>query len=331
MTFARLRSHAKHATGGTAVICAAAISATVLIAPATAVANPLRGLSLYVPSTSDAKKTSDRWRRSRPDDAAALQLIARQPMAYWVGDFRGDVRRNVAAVMAHSRSARATPVLVAYNIPHRDCGSHSSGGEADGVRYRRWIREFAAGLGKRRAVVILEPDALASADCLDPETRRERYDLLRDAVVVLKKANATVYIDAGHARWLAPEVTARRLIETGIHLADGFTLNVSNYVDNGTTIAYGEAISRRVGGKHFVIDTSRNGLGTAHPSQWCNASGQALGVEPTTRTGHGLVDAFLWIKLPGESDGQCRGGPRAGVFWPEYALGLVKRALALRG
>lgn len=331
MTLARLRSQVEHATGRTAVIRAAAILATMLVAPVTAGANPLGRLSLYVPSASDAKKTSDKWRRSRPNDAAALELIARQPVAYWVGDFRGDVRRNVSTVMSRSRSARATPVLVAYNIPHRDCGSHSSGGEADGVRYKRWIREFAAGLGKRRAIVILEPDALAGADCLDPETRRERYELLRDAVAVLKQKNATVYIDAGHARWLAPEVTARRLIETGIHLADGFALNVSNYVDNGTTIVYGEAISRRVGGKHFVVDTSRNGLGTAHPSEWCNASGQALGATPTTRTGHGLVDAFLWIKLPGESDGQCRGGPRAGVFWPEYALGLVKRALALRG
>jgi endoglucanase len=313
------------------VVSAAAVSAALLAIPAEAEANPLAGVALYVSPGSEAKKTSERWRRSRPEDAAALAFIARQPVAYWVGDFRGNVRRNVSAVMARSRSARATPVLVVYNIPHRDCGAHSRGGESDGVRYKRWIREFAAGLGKRRAIVILEPDALAGADCLDPETRRERYELLRDAVFVLKAAKATVYIDAGHARWLAPEVTARRLIETGIHLADGFALNVSNYVDNATTIAYGDAISRRVGGKHFVIDTSRNGLGTAHPSQWCNAAGQALGMTPTTRTGHALVDGFLWIKHPGESDGSCRGGPVAGVFWPAYALDLVKRALALRG
>lgn len=331
MAFARLCAEVKPLAGRSTVVCAAAVTAAMIVIPAAAEANPVAGVSLYVSPASEARKTSNRWRRSRPADAAALELIARQPVAYWVGDFRGDVRRSVRVLMSHSRAARATPVLVAYNIPHRDCGSHSRGGEPDGVRYRRWIREFAAGLGKRRAIVILEPDALAAADCLDAETRRERYDLLRDAVAVLKRANATVYIDAGHARWLAPEVAARRLIETGIHLADGFALNVSNYVDNRTTIAYGEAVSRRVGGKHFVIDTSRNGMGTAHPGRWCNAGGQALGATPTAETGHGLVDAFLWIKHPGESDGQCGGGPQAGVFWPDYALGLVKRALALRG
>lgn len=80
---------------------------------------------------------------------------------------------------------------------------------------------------------------------------------------------------------------------------------------------------------HFVIDTSRNGQGpwelgdpastgddaagfaalygveTTDPQIWCNAPGRGLGPRPTTRTGHPLVDAFLWIKVPGESDGEC--------------------------
>ncbi|MGW5026607.1 glycoside hydrolase family 6 protein, partial [Streptomyces albidoflavus] len=45
---------------------------------------------------------------------------------------------------------------------------------------------------------------------------------------------------------------------------------------------------------------------------------------PTTRTGDPLLDAYLWIKRPGESDGSCRGGPSAGTWWPEYALGLAR-------
>ncbi len=32
---------------------------------------------------------------------------------------------------------------------------------------------------------------------------------------------------------------------------------------------------------------------------------------------------YLWIKRPGESDGDCKGGPKAGDWWPEYALGLA--------
>ena len=40
----------------------------------------------------------------------------------------------------------------------------------------------------------------------------------------------------------------------------------------------------------------------------------------------GLNDALYWIKAPGESDGSCNGGPTAGVWWPQYALGLAQRA-----
>ena len=39
-----------------------------------------------------------------------------------------------------------------------------------------------------------------------------------------------------------------------------------------------------------------------------------------------LVDAFLWIKTPGESDGTCSGGPAAGKWWGEYALGSCRGA-----
>jgi endoglucanase len=42
--------------------------------------------------------------------------------------------------------------------------------------------------------------------------------------------------------------------------------------------------------------------------------------------GHEPVDAYLWIKRPGESDGSCHGGPPAGAWWPDYALGLARRA-----
>jgi Cellobiohydrolase A (1,4-beta-cellobiosidase A) len=91
-------------------------------------------------------------------------------------------------------------------------------------------------------------------------------------------------------------------------------------------ITYGTAISSSVGGKHFVIDTSRNGLGATADSQWCNPDGRALGTAATTTTGNSLVDAFLWLKRPGESDGTCNGGPNAGGWWADYALGLAQRS-----
>jgi len=32
------------------------------------------------------------------------------------------------------------------------------------------------------------------------------------------------------------------------------------------------------------------------------------------------------VKHPGESDGTCNGGPTAGTFWTDYAIGLAQRA-----
>jgi endoglucanase len=223
-------------------------------------------------------------------------------------------------------SAGALPVLVAYNIPNRDCGQYSGGGAAGGAAYRDWIRRFANGIGSRRAVVILEPDALGHVDsCGTPAQQQERLDLLHDAVEVLKASPGTVvYIDAGNSRWLSVATAAARLNAAGIARADGFALNVSNFNPTVNEVSYGSAISARVGGRHFVVDTSRNGRGPA--SQWCNPSGMALGALPSGDTGNALVDAWLWVKRPGESDGTCNGGPGAGTWWADYALGLAERA-----
>ncbi len=292
-------------------------------------ANPVARARFYVQPVSEARRQADAWRRARPQDAALMEWMAAQPTAHWVGDWSGDPRADVERVTSAAARAGATPVLVAYNIPQRDCGHYSSGGTRGGDAYRRWIRGFAQGIGRRRAVVILEPDALMVTECLTPARREERMALLRDAVEVLKGAGAAVYLDAGSARWGRPEEMASRLQQAGIARADGFALNVSNFIATPVNVSYGERISQRVGGKHFVIDTSRNGAGTATGREWCNAADQALGAAPTARTAHRLVDAFLWVKRPGESDGTCNGGPSAGRWWADYALGLARRAHAM--
>jgi endoglucanase len=284
----------------------------------------LTGMKLFVNPDSPARRQANEWRRSRPSDAAKLERIASQPVALWLGDGNRTVRADVAGIMSRAAQQGATPIFVAYNIPSRDCGSYSAGGSSSSNAYRKWIREFAAGLGGKSSVVILEPDAVPGADCLSAAARDERFGLLRDAVQVLKNARAVVYIDAGHARWMKPDVAAERLEKAGIALADGFSLNVSNYLSTSVNVSYGDQVSRRVGGKHYIVDTSRNGQG-GKGGEWCNVSGQSLGSAPTTNTGHPLADAFLWVKQPGESDGTCGGGPRAGQWWAQYALGLAER------
>jgi endoglucanase len=114
---------------------------------------------------------------------------------------------------------------------------------------------------------------------------------------------------------------SKRLKEAAITMADGFSLNVSNFVATKENLKYGRELSQKLGGAHFVIDTGRSGSGTN--GQWCNPQGRSLGEAPTLNTGEKNVDAFLWIKPPGESDGNCNGGPSAGTFWADYALGLA--------
>jgi endoglucanase len=287
----------------------------------------LTGASLYVDGNSAARRQADAWKAERPSDAMQIEKIARAPQAVWLGEWSGDVRSAANAVVSEAAAAGQVAVLVAYNVPQRDCGGLSGGGGATAEAYRSWIAEMARGIGQREAAVILEPDALAALDCLSAVEQRQRMELLRDAASMLKReTRSAVYIDAGHARWHAADRIAERLQAAGIATADGFSLNVSNYLTDEENAAYGARVSALVGGKHFVIDSSRNGLGPAPDGEWCNPAGRALGRRPTTATGHALLDAFLWVKRPGESDGACNGGPAAGQWWADYALGLARRA-----
>ena len=289
--------------------------------------NPFSSRRLWVNPDNPARKQADEWDRSRSADAALMRQMAAQPLAVWLGDWNRDVRRDADGFL--SRAGGALTVFVAYNIPYRDCGLYSRGGAGDADGYRRWIIELARGIRNRPVVVILEPDAAAAGDCLPLRLRDERFSLLRDATDVLKKAGATVYIDGGHAAWRSAPDIADRLRKSGIDLADGFSLNVSNFQPTSTSITYGNSVSRLVSGKHYVIDTSRNGRGKAGAGNWCNPPDQALGPFPTGSTGAPLADAFLWVKVPGQSDGTCNGGPRAGQWWPDYALGLGRNSQSL--
>jgi endoglucanase len=297
-----------------------------------AAADGVRGTgSHWVNPDSPAARQVRLWERAgRSGDAALMRRIAARPVAEWphAADPGPQVRRLTRAASARGRAA----LLVAYNVPHRDCGQHSAGGARDADAYRRWIGAFAHGIGDRRATVILEPDAVAQAvsGCVPARAAAQRYGLLADAVARLSRLPRTsVYLDAGNSGWVRDlPALAAALRRAGVGRADGFALNVSNFRTDAESVAYGLRLSRALGGAHFVVDTSRNGRGAlpGGGDAWCNPPGRALGTPPTRRTGHPRVDAFLWVKRPGDSDGRCRGGPAAGRWWPEYALGLARRA-----
>jgi endoglucanase len=298
--------------------------------PPPAGGNPLAGAAFWVDPDSQARREMQ-VRAGDTEAVAALRKIATQPNAEWFGDWvpTSQVRERIAARTSAAAASGAVPVLVLYAIPGRDCGSYSAGGLSGPTAYAAWIRAVADGLGDRRAVVVLEPDGLAQLDCLAAGPRQERIDMLRSAVQVLgSTSGALVYLDAGNSGWIGAADMASRLRSAGVAQASGFATNVSNFHRTPNEVAFGDDVSARLDGAHYVVDTSRNGLGPAGGSLgWCNPQGRALGDRPTTRTASAAADAYLWIKMVGQSDGECgRGEPAAGTWWPEYAIGLAQRA-----
>jgi len=289
--------------------------------------NPFAAARFWVDSHSDAALTAAQWQASgRTADAAQMRKVSGQPWAIWLN--AGWTMSGLSARIAQIRAAGALPVFVVYNIPWRDCGRYSSGGAASPDAYRAWVAQVAARLAGGRAAVVIEPDALAEITCLSADRQAAYYDMLRyDVATFGALPGVATYLDAGHERWQPAATMAGRLQKAGAAGARGFALNISNFNATPGEIAYGRAISSQIGGKRFVIDTSRNGLGPAGGSNWwCNPPGRALGAPPTAHTGDPLVDAFFWFKVPGESDGSCNGGPASGRWWPEYALGLAQRS-----
>jgi endoglucanase len=311
------------------------------------------------------------------------------------------------------------PVLVAYDIPGRDCAQYSAGGALDAAAYAAWIDGFAKGIGGGQAIVILEPDGLGiipyNVDlqgvhewCQPPGGSSalvdQRYAQMNGAVDRLEQQpNVSVYLDATHTNWLGSGEAAYRLVKAGVQRAQGFFVNVSNYEPTPQLVQYGTWISKCIwfatnpgswglghfdwcasqyfpasphdystwgltdqwyrdnvesqtwvpypgdaGLTHFVVDTSRNGRGpwtatASYPDAqtWCNPPGRGAGLRPSAATGNTLVDAYLWVKVPGESDGSCNRGiagsttdpewggitdPAAGAWFPQQALELARLA-----
>ncbi|MBO1334274.1 glycoside hydrolase family 6 protein [Streptomyces sp. VRA16 Mangrove soil] len=280
------------------------------------------------PDSKAAEAVSALEKAGKDDEAKAVRKIAEQPSGEWIlpENAQSQARGYTEAAQQADRDA----LLVIYNIPHRDCGNYSQGGAADGDAYRAFIDQVAAGIQDRPATVILEPDAVQHMvdNCTPQQFHEERYDLLRGAIAKFKSLKDTrVYLDAGNPGWGKPDQIAPALQQSGIDQADGFSVNVSNFYSTEDSVAYGKDLSSKVGNKPFVIDTSRNGNGpytSGNPDErWCNPPGRALGEAPTTKTGDPLVKAYLWVKRPGESDGTCKGGPKAGAWWGAYAVKLA--------
>lgn len=230
---------------------------------------------------------------------------------------------------------------------------------------------------KQRIVAVLEPDSLANvatnlavekcAGAAEAYKRSVAY-----AIAKLSLPNVFLYVDAAHAGWLG---WRRNLVKIaavfkevlamagGAERIRGFAVNVSNYNpvrdesarrgdpnDPGPDeLTYVDDLAKALAevgikDKGYLIDTSRNGRANIRTSNsnWCNIKGAGLGERPRAAPAP-HIDAFYWIKVPGESDGiadpkaarfdpNCAsddatpGAPQAGKLFESYMLDLVKNA-----
>ncbi|MDG4836477.1 glycoside hydrolase family 6 protein [Micromonospora sp. WMMD967] len=315
-----------------AAISVAAIAGTVAAGVCFAVSGASAGTvsgSLY----RDPSSAVVRWVAANPGDSRTAVIrdkIASQPQARWFANFNpSTVQAEVSEHIGAANAAQQIPVLAVYEITNRDCGGASAGGAPDLNQYQTWVSNFARGLGNQTVLIILETDSLALLTCLNSSELAARNQAISTATRTIKSANpnAKVYLDAGHSTWNSAGETANRLRAAGVQYADGFFSNVSNYNSTSSEANFGRAVisslnGMGISGKRQVIDTSRNGGASG---DWCgdDNTDRRIGQYPTTNTGDANIDAYLWVKPPGEADG-CR--YTAGSFQPDLAFSLANGA-----
>jgi endoglucanase len=277
-----------------AVAAAAAITAPLTLTQAGAPPHYqpqlARGTRFYV----DPDNSAAQWVRANPGDRWAPLIrrrIASRPQGTWINTPDPSAAfSQVRAVVSAAGATAAVPVLVAYAIPHRDCAQSASGATTGLASYRVWAAAFARGLGETRAIVVLEPDALALMNCLTAREARNRYAALSYAARTIHRHDrkALIYYDAGNSAWQPASTMAARLRRAGItRSGNGIALNTSNYDSTSSEIRYGTAILDHLADPRLqmIIDTSRNGDGPARGHDFCDPRGRKLGTIPAADPG----------------------------------------------
>ncbi|KAG2773163.1 hypothetical protein Pcac1_g16063 [Phytophthora cactorum] len=283
-------------------------------------------LCSIVPSSYTQAKTD------HPDLSKALEALEQHAIASWFTDrMTTDERSTMITNMLNQCSEDTRLSIVVYGIPNKDCDAGlSSGGSVKSTDdYKAFLKQLTDAVGDRKVLYVVEPDAvglLAKENSCGSSAGY--FDNLKVAVEALSaNANAELYVDVGY--WmLADSTNAGKIAPIMQELGScgrvkGVTINTSNYRSNDECAAYCTNFQNAMGKSDMscVVDTSRNFKGSP-TSDWCNVPTAGIGKPPSSETGFSNIDYFMWIKPPGESDGECAtGGTSAGSF---YADGFTK-------
>jgi endoglucanase len=302
--------------------------------------NPLAGAKLYVDPHSAAAQAQRAYARRKPRWAKLLGDIADEPGVhrFYMWKLSSGIEGRVARYLESTQVQQpgTTVMLSTYSLVHGKCGSTST--PAVQARYDNFIKQVAEGIGNFHVIVFLELDSLITAPCLSHAKLAIREAELRYAIQSLEAdPHAVVYLDAGAADAVPAREMAGYLRASGVAGAQGFFLNATHFDWMSTEIHYGQTISKRLHGAHFVVNSGEAGRGPLRPKHrttqgnevLCNPPGRGLGPltvshDVAQTTPYADVDGFLWFDSPGNSGGACvPGAPPTAVFWPAYAVMLA--------
>ncbi|KAG9081901.1 hypothetical protein FRC06_005336 [Ceratobasidium sp. 370] len=308
----------------------------------TPVANPFAGKTFYTNANYKAKVQAEYNALISEGNSALAAKVAKLTSvstAIWIAD-RASVSsistylQDASNIQIESQRKLIVP-LVVYDLPDRDCSAGASAGEFSSAnggegKYQEFITAVAAQLKSFPGIataIVLEPDSIGNMvsnqgiPFCATATPVQKRSLAYAISVLGVLPNVSIYLDGAHATWLGwPDslgptakvvgdiyAAAKQLNPKA--LVRGISTDVSNYNGLDQEITYHTNLAsylNQVGyPAHFVVDQGRSGNQnvTRSGSDWCNFKYAGLGPRPTANTTSPLLDAVLWIKPPGESDG----------------------------
>ena len=222
-----------------------------------------------------------------------------------------------------------------YLLQHTGCAS------GDQPYFRNQVDAIKAAIGNFPVLIFIELDGTDTTCWKNPAAVTGRQRLIKYEVDQFAQLpHALLYLEAGASDANSVKQAAMMLNHEDAQKTRGFYLNDTHFAWSYKQIKYGDAISKRTGGLHYVIDTRANGNGPkVHPPPGievlCNPPGRAIGPRPGASDGraYGMyskyLDGFVWVSVPGQSGGKhCPGDPRtyAGGFDEYLAVGEASRA-----
>jgi endoglucanase len=291
--------------------------------PGASAANPLAGMTWgqYRIASRDPNgqdPVSAYFNTAASDaDRATFDKILTQPRFRWFGAWNGSPRlaaQDYIDDVTHGNPNIGVQIAIFRLQPFEKAACTRLPTSSETADYKRWTSEYAAGIGSARVALLVQPD-MPFTLCL-PHRSKVDLNLISWTVAQFNALpHTTVYIDAGAGDWMKPGTMARMLKAAGARRARGFALNLTHFDSTAHEVAYGKKIVAAlaklgVRGKHFVVDTSKNGrpfTTQAHKRTFlrgtvCASSSSTacvtLGQPPTTNTGTAAADAFLWLGRP---------------------------------